>query len=334
MTSQLKAVPIGFDSPTALPPTAKQAALWQEHNQSWWQTNPMRYDLTQQLGIQDFSPAFYEEIDRRFFRDAEEYVPARKLPFDRLIPFEQLPRWDVLEIGVGSGSHAGLIAPYARSFTGIDITEYAVTSTSERLRQAGLSSRILCMDAERMDFPDQSFDFIWSWGVIHHSADTHRVVSEMRRVLRPGGQAVIMVYNRNWWNSYIMSGLGHGLLRGMWLRTRSLHQIMQLTTDGGLARFYTCSEWKALVADYFTVQKLEVLGSKSHLVPLPACRLKTLGLRLLPGRLARLLTHDLRMGYFLVSHLSRREDAPSAAKLHHPLTRTEKQLAGPSSLAP
>jgi ubiquinone/menaquinone biosynthesis C-methylase UbiE len=314
MTSQAKEVPTGFDFPTALPQTAEQAALWQERNRGWWQAHPMRYDWKTPLGIKDFSPEFYKEIDRRFFQDAEEYMPSRTRPFYRLISFEQLPEMDVLEIGVGSGSHAGLMAPFARSFTGIDLTEYAVKCASERLRQAGLNSRIVCMDAEKMEFPDRSFDFIWSWGVIHHSADTRRVLSEMRRVLRPGGRAVIMVYHRSFWTYYILSGLIHGLVRGMWFRSRSLHQIMQSTTDGGLARFYTCSEWKATVSDYFTVQKLEILGSKNHLLPLPAGRLKNVVRRCLPSPLSRVFTNHLRMGYFLVSHMRRREEAPNGTQ--------------------
>src|SRR5580700_1615703 len=97
MTSQDKEVPVGFDLPTDLPQTADQRNAWQHKNREWWESHPMRYDWKDKLGIQEFSPEFYDEIDRRFFKDAEEYLPARKIPFDRLIPFDDLPRWDVLE---------------------------------------------------------------------------------------------------------------------------------------------------------------------------------------------------------------------------------------------
>jgi protein-L-isoaspartate O-methyltransferase len=60
------------------------------------------------------------------------------LPFETEIPFEQLPNLDVLEIGVGHGSHAGLIAPRVKSFTGIDITESAVEATRKRMELLGL----------------------------------------------------------------------------------------------------------------------------------------------------------------------------------------------------
>src|SRR5262249_50194900 len=116
-------VPEGFAHATALPSSAEQQQLWQEANRAWWQRNPMRYDWSQGIGYSEFTRHFYEEIDRRFFSDAFEYIPWATIPFDRFIKFEELRGKDVLEIGVGSGSHAGLLARYARSFTGIDITD-------------------------------------------------------------------------------------------------------------------------------------------------------------------------------------------------------------------
>lgn len=307
MTNLPKSTPVGFDDPTALPQTREQAAAWQEHNRNWWQSHPMRYDWNTPLAVEEFSPEFYERIDRQFFSDAQEYLPARTLPFDRLIPFDGLPEWDVLEIGVGSGSHAGLLARHARSFTGIDLTEYAVRSTSNRLRLAGLNARVEQMDAEQMAFPDASFDFIWSWGVIHHSSDTSRILREMHRVLRPGGRATVMIYHRNFWNYYICSGLLHGLIRGLWFRTHSIHKVMQLVTDGGLARFYTLDEWTKLTSECFRIDKMEVMGPKSHMVALPAGRFKDAVQRLIPAPVARLFANRLRMGYFLVAQMTRRD---------------------------
>ena len=85
----------------------------------------MRYDWTARLEAQEFSSEAYDEIDRRFFSVARQFMPWTREPFDALIPFDQLPQMDVLEIGVGSGSHAQLLARFAKSFTGIDLTEYA-----------------------------------------------------------------------------------------------------------------------------------------------------------------------------------------------------------------
>jgi ubiquinone/menaquinone biosynthesis C-methylase UbiE len=298
-------LPSDFTSPTALPQTPEQASLWQEANRSWWDGHPMRYDWKEGITYAEFTKEFYTEIDKRFFSDAATYMPWQKYPFDLLIDFAALHDKDVLEIGVGNGSHAQLLAQQARSFTGIDITEYAVKSTSTRMRCFGLPGKILRMDAEGMEFDDNTFDFIWTWGVIHHSSNTRRVLQEMHRVLKPGGQAITMVYHRNFWIYYIMGGLFYGVLGGDLLRTRSLHKTVQRMSDGALARFYSVPDWVALVSEFFSVEEVLIFGSKSEIVPLPAGKIKTAVMSLIPNRLSRFMTNRGRLGSLLVSKLQK-----------------------------
>ena len=263
----------------------------------------MRYDWRDHLDAQEFSAEFYGEIDRRFFADAAHYLPPITRPFDRLIPFEQLRDWDVLEIGVGSGSHAQLIAPQCRTYIGIDLTEYAVTSTSRRFSRFDIPGRIMRMDAEQMAFVDQSFDFVWTWGVIHHSADTGRVLREMYRILRPGGQATVMVYHRSWLYAYIYAALYRGIVLGGF-RRHSLHELLQLHTDGAIARFYRCDEWRHLVESAgFVIDSHQILGQKSEVILLPPGRLKHAMTGIVPDSVARFITSTLRQGSFLVSTL-------------------------------
>jgi ubiquinone/menaquinone biosynthesis C-methylase UbiE len=298
-------LPEGFVSPTSLPENAEQASQWQAANRSWWERHPMRYDFKTKVEFQEFTKEFYSEIDRRFFSNAREYMPWRRIPFDPLIDFDSLRHKDVLEIGVGNGSHAQLLAAHAGSFTGIDLTDYAVTSTTERLRCFNLPGKILRMDAEELQFPDKSFDFIWSWGVIHHSSNTRQVLSEIHRVLRPGGKAITMVYHRSFWYYYILGGLFHGIIRGRLFKTRSLHQVTQEMIDGALARYYTIPEWTALVKQFFDLERVLVYGSKAEIVPLPGGAIKSALMACIPNPASRLFTNRLRMGYFLVSALKR-----------------------------
>ncbi len=301
--------PEGFARPTDLPRTPEEAERWQEANRAWWESHPMRYDWKDALGVSEFSREFYEEIDRRFFAGAREYMPWKRIPFDALVDFDALRDQDVLEIGVGSGSHAALLARHAHSFTGVDLTEYAVKSTSDRLRVLGLPGRVLRMDAERMEFPDASFDFVWSWGVIHHSSNTPQIVAEIARVLRPGGRAVTMVYHRNLWNYYVAGGFFHGVVQGDLLRTRSLAQTVQRHTDGAIARYYSIPEWKAIVGRHFRVERIRVYGGKPEILPIPGGALKRRLLDWIPDSLGRLLTNRMRMGQFLVSELVLRAPA-------------------------
>lgn len=298
-------LPSGYGSPTSLP-EERQRADWQRENRAWWEANPMRYDWNEAVAASEFSREFYEEIDRRFFEDASRYLPACVRPFDRLVPFDRLPQWDVLEIGVGNGSHAQLLSPHCRSYTGIDLTDYAVKSTTSRFAIFGLPGRILLMDAEQMTLSDAAFDFIWSWGVIHHSADTGRVLREMHRVLRPRGTATVMVYHRSWLYTYIYTALLHGVLQAGLLR-HNLHELLQLNTDGAIARFYRPDEWAALVAGCgFDVDHWQVMGQKSEVVLLPAGRLKNALIRVIPDALSRFVTNRLRQGSFLVTRLRKR----------------------------
>ena len=112
----------GFDDPTMLPESAEQAAEWQEANKSWWEKTPMRYDWQEGIGIAQDDAAYFDEIDRRFFDSVSHYMPWDQRPFDNLIDFGSLKGQDILEIGVGHGSHAELIAPHCRNYTGIDLT--------------------------------------------------------------------------------------------------------------------------------------------------------------------------------------------------------------------
>lgn len=295
--------PTSFTSPEQLPGCVEEARTWQEANRSFWESNPMRYDWKQAVEVEPFSESFYKEIDTRFFCNVWEFMPWRKVPFDNLIDFEALQGKKVLEIGVGMGSHAQLLAERAASYSGIDITEYAVKATSERLKLFGLPGEVFQKDAEEMDFPDATFDTIWSWGVIHHSSNTQRIVREMRRVLKPGGEAIIMVYHRGWWNYYLLGGLLHGIIRGGLFRTGSLHKTMQSNTDGALARYYSARSWRRMVGELFRVDYILIKGSKPEVFPIPGGRMKSMLMAVVPNFLTRFMTNSCWMGSFLVSRL-------------------------------
>jgi ubiquinone/menaquinone biosynthesis C-methylase UbiE len=303
---ELEELPAGFSEPTALPANADEQRGWQNANRSWWESHPMRYDWKDGIRHEEFSKEFYAEIDRRFFAAVEMYAPCKKIPFDWLIDFDSLKTKDVLEIGVGNGSHAQLLAQHAKSFTGIDLTEYAVKSTAERMRVSGVAGGrggwVLRMDAEEMQFADNSFDVIWTWGVIHHSANTRKILEEMRRVLRPGGEALVMVYHRTFWEYYVQGAI-LAALSGRVVKRAALHASIQRRTDGAIARYYTRAEWEQLVCDLFTVEEVRVYGKKTELVPMPGGKLKDLIVGMIPNSISRFFTNTCGWGSFLVTRL-------------------------------
>jgi 2-polyprenyl-3-methyl-5-hydroxy-6-metoxy-1,4-benzoquinol methylase len=306
LMKELAELPKGFGRPTALPSNRDEHQGWQTANRTWWERHPMRYDWKDGIPHVEYSREFYTDIDQRFFSAVELYAPCKRLPFDWLVDFDSLRDKDVFEIGVGNGSHAQLLAEHAKSFTGIDLTEYAVKSTSERMRVFDLPATVTQMDAEQMLFPDNSFDFIWSWGVIHHSANTRKIIEEMHRVLRPGGEATVMVYHRTLWEYYVQGAI-LAALSGQIFKPAAVHSSIQRRTDGAMARYYTSSEWRGTVSDLFEVKQISIYGKKTELVPLPAGRLKDALVGLLPNPFSRFLTNSCGWGSFLVSKLVKRE---------------------------
>ena len=307
LMKQPEDLPKGFSQPTALPANKDEHQGWQNANREWWESHPMRYDWKDGIPFEEFSKEFFAEIDKRFFELVELYAPCRKIPFDWLIDFDSLRTADVLEIGVGNGSHAQLLAEYAKSFKGIDLTEYAVKSTSERMRVFGLAGTVVRMDAEQLQFPDSSFDLIWSWGVIHHSANTRKILEEMHRVLRPSGKAILMVYHRTFWEYYVQ-GAVLATLSGQILKPSALHKSIQRRTDGAIARYYRASEWRRLVSDLFLVNEIRIYGKKTEIVPLPAGRIKDGIVTMVPNSVSRFLTNKCRWGSFLVSTLVKKPE--------------------------
>ena len=258
--------------------------------------NPSRRQWAQKLSLKSSIPDFLQ-VSTNICRGRTFLSRCLSLS-------SNLPIKDVLEIGTGLGTHAQLLSPSCKSFTGIDLTETASALTAQRLRLFGLPGRALRMDAEDMQFASNSFDYIWSWGVIHHSADTRRILAEMKRVLRSGGKATVMVYHRAWW-SYYLSAVLRGVVRGQLKRYRNLHEVAQAATDGAIARYYTPHEWGEVSKGLFDIEAIRIYGLKAEILPFPAGRSKTLFERFIPDAFGRLVTNHLRLGSFLVADMRR-----------------------------
>jgi SAM-dependent methyltransferase len=103
----------------------------------------------------------------------------------------------LLEIGIGQAAEAQRLIEAGAIYNGVDLTPESVERARLRFRLFGLPHEsVQVMNAERLDFPDAAFDVVFSHGVIHHSPRIEAIVSEIHRVLKPGGQAIVMVYHR------------------------------------------------------------------------------------------------------------------------------------------
>lgn len=141
------------------------------------------------------TPAFYRNLDEHRYRIHPHLVSA--------VGFERTAGLRVLEVGCGCGSEAERFARAGAHYTGVDLTNAAVSITRQRFRLAGLEGHFIQGDAENLPFADDTFDLVYSHGVLHHTPDTSRAIREVHRVLSPGGRAAVMVYYRDSFNYYV-----------------------------------------------------------------------------------------------------------------------------------
>ncbi len=123
----------------------------------------------------------------------------------------------VLEIGCGLGTDGAQFAKAGAHYTGVDLTEAAIDLARRRFKISGLPGEFHVADAENLDFSDNTFDRVYSHGVLHHTPDTARAVAEIHRVLKPGGRAMVMLYHRGSYNYRVgirvLRRAGAGLLK-------------------------------------------------------------------------------------------------------------------------
>lgn len=137
------------------------------------------------------SPGFFQQLgDYRY--DKLNYLP-------RLVDFSSYRRKSLLEVGCGVGIDLVQFAQAGAIVTGIDLSKTAVDLARKNFTQNGLSADLCVMNGEYMQFPDDNFDAVYAHGVLQYTANTEKMVAEIHRVLKPGGKAIMMVYNRNSW---------------------------------------------------------------------------------------------------------------------------------------
>ena len=149
----------------------------------------------------------------------------------------------------------------------IDLTNEAVEATQARMKGFGVQAEVRCADAESLPYDNKAFDFVWSWGVIHHSARTARIVREIARVLKPHGEARVMVYNREGRIARLLL-FRHYLLGGEFIH-RSPDETLWRWSDGYSARFYHKEQFEDLFRGFFEDVSSVVLGQDVDVVPLP-----------------------------------------------------------------
>lgn len=134
---------------------------------------------------------FFEELDAYRFEKLE-YLP-------RIVDFKAYKGKRLLEVGCGIGIDLVRFAGNGAIVTGIDISGQAIGLGKKNFKFHGVSGDLRVMNGENMQFNDESFEVVYAHGVLQYTGDIDRMVYEIHRVLRPGGEAILMVYNRYSW---------------------------------------------------------------------------------------------------------------------------------------
>ena len=196
---------------------------------------------------------------RKFSRKYFDEIEAHRYSVEpEIFSFAQFTRFQgckVLEVGVGAGTDFIQWVRAGACAYGLDLTEEGVEHVKKALEVYGLKAKdIKVADAENIPYPDNLFDLVYSWGVIHHTPNTIKALEEIIRVTRPGGKCKIMVYNRHSLAA-LYKYLLWGVLKGRPFRSISWLLAHQQESIGTKA--FTIAEVKSILFQY-PVERVEI----------------------------------------------------------------------------
>lgn len=202
----------------------------------------------------------------------------------------------VLEIGVGMGADYLEWLKAGAYATGIDLSPASIEKARQRCELAGFQADLRVADAENLPFPADSFDVVYSYGVLHHSPDTARCIREARRVLKPGGEARIMIYQHPSLTG-LMLWLRYGIFRG-----KSLRQSVFDHLESPGTKTYTREEAISLMRGFRGIDARLVFSPGDLLLHQPSPRFQSALYRLVWKLYPRWLVKRMaqRWGLFLL----------------------------------
>src|ERR1044072_4860473 len=210
---------------------------WKRLTQEQWGKNPCGAHVARE----------FEFGTREYFDSIEEYRYREYAPWMKeALAFDRYAGKRVLEIGCGTGTDLLQFERGGAHVTGIDLTPRSIEISRQRFEVYGLKGGFAIGDAESLAFPDESFDVVYSFGVLHHTPDTERAISEAHRDLG-GGRPIVMISRRA--SFYYWGGLmlKRGVFKGELARrtpAEIMRRYVEYTETGGrpLVKAYTRRE--------------------------------------------------------------------------------------------
>lgn len=182
------------------------------------------------------SEAYFQDLETQRYRSHRHLEPWIH---------SMRPGTRVLEVGCGIGLDSITMARHGMHVTAMDLTVVGAATAGARASRLGADARYLCANGERLPFPERTFDYVYSFGVMHHASDTQGCVDEAFRVLKEGGEALIMLYHRRSLNELV-----HRILRVPFEERDELCPVVRRFSRKEIRSMFSAFEEVDISADY------------------------------------------------------------------------------------
>jgi 2-polyprenyl-3-methyl-5-hydroxy-6-metoxy-1,4-benzoquinol methylase len=188
--------------------------------------------------IHDLEIAQHPVGSKGFFEELEVYRFDKLGYLPKVIDFTAYNGKHLLEVGCGIGIDLVRFARHGAIVTGVDLAEVAIKLARQNFEMHGVAGDFRTMNGENLQFPNQSFEVVYAHGVLQYTNDPAAMIQEIFRVLKPGGEAILMVYNRY-----------------SWLNTLSkLFAVKLEHEDAPVLRKYSIGEFRKMLKGFSSVE--------------------------------------------------------------------------------
>jgi len=238
------------ESASAVSCKVETADVYKNQIQDQWNGNPCGAQYAQNSEAETLS--WFREIETHRY---EEYAPW----MPEVMEFSQHAGERVLEVGGGLGTDLVQFSKNGSQVTDVDLSKRHLELAKKNFALRGLPGTFIHGDAEDLPFESNSFDLVYSHGVLHHTPNTTKLINEIRRVLKPAGRVLVMVYAENSWHYWVQIILRRGVIGGL-LQHHSVGEIMsrhvEFTETGSrpLVKVYSRTRLRQMFARFDNVQ--------------------------------------------------------------------------------
>ena len=165
--------------------------------QDFWNTRPCNIrHSSKEVGTKEY----FDEVEKKKF-----FVEPH------IIDFTKFSSWNgkkVLEIGCGLATVGINFALHGADYTGVELSEESLDLAKKRFEVFEQSGKFYSGNAEELSsfVPAETYDLIYSFGVIHHSPHPEKIISEIKKYMNENSVLKIMLYAKDSWKNYMIDG--------------------------------------------------------------------------------------------------------------------------------